>query len=754
MNRMRILLATIVILGTSAGISIFADTDPTIPAASPISISFVQGTAATISLAGTSNDGGSIIFATTTSPSHGTLSMIAGTDVIYTPDAGYAGTDSFSFVAIEGATTSPAALVSIEVRAPTPTGTVHVTVRDGTTIATSSSLTIPLTGTTSVSAGGAHDVGADSALAALVALDASSTEFSITDLSYSAGFASFLVNCISVPAASSSSDCYDWHYVVNGAAPAVGMDHYALKDGDTMYVYFGSPHTLALATTTVAVGSPLQVTAQTYDPVAGAYVPGTGLVVGAVTFNPDFSANEFATTTIGADGSGNLTLTATGTYEVGIRDDFYYPSQTITVTEAGSAPGTVGGFSGGSDPYAQTTFNIPSALTYLTSQQKPDGSFANDYITDWAAFAFAKYPGTARDKLVAYLKTHTPAFSNITDYERHAMALEALGISPFDGSPANAIQPILAAFDGTQIGDASLDTDDIFALFALMHAGYTVQTPFMKKIGTQVLSKQQPDGSWDGIPDTTAAAMLALGDFFEPGGLSPVLLGASFGRGQGYLVSQQQADGGWRNADSTSWVQTMINGVNLDDPAHAQSWATPSGKTPLNYLASQQQTDGGVRSLSEQSDTRAWSTAYAIVAASGQSWHSLMGYFTPPSASTGFSGGTNPYATTAAATSATSTATSTSVAASTTPSTASTTPTIATSTVSSIAVVAPSPASTPDQTITTNKPLKKMPAVSKKSQVTQAAASVLSQTQVATATEAQPSLFGRIVGWFRHLLGW
>jgi hypothetical protein len=483
-----------------------------------------------------------------------------------------------------------------------------------------------------------------------------------------------------------------------------------------------------------------------YNPVLHPYT------IGATQPNPDdpWTPLEIATSTVDASGKAIFTLTATGTYAFGIAEDFYFPTVTLLVTDPASTGGS-GGFSGGTDPYAQTTFNIPSALAYLASQQKPDGSFANDYITDWAAFAFAKYPGTSRDKLVAYLKTHTPSFSSVTDYERHAMALEALGLSPFDGSPVNTIQPILTAYDGTQIGDASLDTDDIFALYALLHAGYTVQTPLMQKIGAYVLSKQHPDGSWDGNPDMTAAALLAAGDFFAPGGLNPAQLGASFGKGQGYLVSQQQTDGGWSNPDSTSWVQTMINGVNLDDPAHAQSWATASGKTPLNYLASQQQTDGGVRSTSESPDTRAWSTAYATVAASAQSWHSLMGYFTAPLASTGFSGGTDPYATSTSPSGLT--ITPPPAATSTSSSATSTTPTIATSTARDIATVAFLATSTRADRQESKKPVKKI-SVSPKPQPAQQIAPVQTETQVASAAGAQPSIFGRIIGWFRHLLGW
>ena len=71
-----------------------------------------------ITLTGTDTDEGvTLEFATTTSPADGTLSLISGNQVTYTPNANFSGVDSFSFVADNGgeATSSPA------------TATIHVT---------------------------------------------------------------------------------------------------------------------------------------------------------------------------------------------------------------------------------------------------------------------------------------------------------------------------------------------------------------------------------------------------------------------------------------------------------------------------------------------------------------------------------------------------------------------------------------------------------------------------------------------------
>jgi squalene cyclase len=127
------------------------------------------------------------------------------------------------------------------------------------------------------------------------------------------------------------------------------------------------------------------------------------------------------------------------------------------------------------------------------------------------------------------------------------LALEALGINPYSGSPLDTISPIVTAYDGTQIGSASLDNDDIFALLALQYAGYTQQDDIIRKTAVFVISKQKADGSWDASADMTAAAIQALGALYTVPGYGPAL-----GKAQGYLAAHQQTTGGWDNADSTS----------------------------------------------------------------------------------------------------------------------------------------------------------------------------------------------------------
>jgi len=109
------------------------------------------------------------------------------------------------------------------------------------------------------------------------------------------------------------------------------------------------------------------------------------------------------------------------------------------------------------------------------------------------------------------------------------------------------------------------------------------------------------------------------------------LRGALWGCPRGrpsYLTSTQQQGGGWDNIDSTSWAQTAINGmieVRTAGYGSENAWTSSAGLLPTDALAKAQQPDGGV-----DSPNRAWSTSYALVAASGKSWNTVLGSFPKP----------------------------------------------------------------------------------------------------------------------------
>ncbi|MDB5187760.1 MAG: hypothetical protein JWO50_280 [Candidatus Kaiserbacteria bacterium] len=546
------------------------------------------------------------------------------------------------------------------------TGPYTITLPDlsATTTATTTAVT-PTAGGTPI------DIPALSVLANLVGLDATTGDFDITDLQYSSTYSSFYLRCISVPSVSSSPQCDNWQYTVNGFGPSVGSDVTTLHNGDNVYVYFGYPRSVTLSTTSTAIGNSFTATTQAYDPATNSFTPITGVTIGATQPNPSnpYSPIEIATSPVDTNGQAIITVNATGTYQVGIKEDYYFPTTDITITDAPATTTPVTG-GGGSGPIGitHTPFNVPLAVSYLVSQQNPDGSFGNDLYSDWGALALAATNAPTLSTMKSYMTTHVETYNSVTDYERHAMALEALGINPYTGSKTDTISPILAAFDGTQIGDSNLVTDDIFAIFALTHAGYNSSDTIIKKEAAFILSKQLPNGSWEGSVDVTAAAMQALGPLFDIPGVNRQL-----GPAIAYITGIEQPTGGWNNIDSTSWMVTTINTFNSFHVGQPSIWNSSLGYFPIDALGSAQQSDGAVRPVSDSANARVWSTSYAVVAASDMDWVRLLQQFPKPIPSVGSSGISVASSTTSTSSDqATSTATSTLPVATTTPITVST----------------------------------------------------------------------------------
>ena len=264
------------------------------------------------------------------------------------------------------------------------------------------------------------------------------------------------------------------------------------------------------------------------------------------------------------------------------------------------------------------TFDVAAALTFVGNKQHPDGSFGNDFVTDWAAIAVASADASGvREALRRYLLTYTPKLANITDYERHAMALMSLGIDPYVGTPTDYVTPIIAAFDGTQIGDALLVNDDIFALFPLLKAGFNNSDDIVGKTIAFIIMRQKPDGSWEESSDLTAAAIQAL----QPLSFVPDV-STTVAKAREYLHTTQETTGGWKNSFSTSWALQAIH--TLDE--NLSAW-TPGEYSPMNFLGLMQLSDGGLEPTSTDDATRIWATTYAIPAALGKSWNDILQSF-------------------------------------------------------------------------------------------------------------------------------
>jgi len=297
-------------------------------------------------------------------------------------------------------------------------------------------------------------------------------------------------------------------------------------------------------------------------------------------------------------------------------------------SSGGSTPSPSSSSSGGGGEYLQDRpFNVSTALNFLADNQNDDGSFSSALLTDWAAIAFGGAEGAgcgdwcqvAYKKLRTYLLSAKPELSSITDYERHVMALMALDIDPYAETGSDYITPIVDVFDGTQVGEASLVNDDIFALFPLLHAGYKKTDAMIENIVTFILSKQKLNGSWEGSVDLTAAAIQALSLFPVRSDVAEAIKKA-----EEFLRRNQNESGIFgSNSFSLSWVLQAIRslGQTPDD------WKK-SGVTPLGYLGVLQQEDGGVEPTIESANTRVWATSYAIPAALGKPWGAILHDFT------------------------------------------------------------------------------------------------------------------------------
>jgi hypothetical protein len=257
----------------------------------------------------------------------------------------------------------------------------------------------------------------------------------------------------------------------------------------------------------------------------------------------------------------------------------------------------------------EKTFSVEKALNYLSENRNKDGSFNSSLYTDWVAIAAAAADNKFLEESISnYFKINIFESNILTDNERHAMALMALNINPYNGTNINYIQRIIDSFDGTQFGDKTQDNDDIFALIVLKNAGYLPSDEIILKDIKFIISKQSADGEWGSV-DMTAAGLESLRGYEDIPGVQDSVLKA-----KNFLITNQKSDGSFENSFSTSWVmQSLFNDNNI-----------LKGES---YLIGKQQEDGGMEETIENKDTRIWATAYAIPAILHKYWGQILNNF-------------------------------------------------------------------------------------------------------------------------------
>ena len=486
-----------------------------------------------------------------------------------------------------------------------PTPKENFIIRDGDNLIWQGQVDLPLTGQVAITG---HNVDSRSVLGILYNIDQTNDSFSISDLPYSDAYGSFYLKCLTPK--DKTPLCENWQYAVGQTTPWTGIDKTMLTGGETVGIYFGTSHHVVLDKNNIYAGDTISATSEKYNYESNTWNPLSGVSIGLTLPNPNDEWNPTIVGTYPVDVNGNtkITINNINKYNLGIVEDYYFPSYFIVVSQV-----PVG--SGGSSGDISKTFSISGAISYLSSKQKSDGSFGDFLYTDWVAIGIetSSLGQDIKTKILDYFKNNPLNSSIVTDNERHAMALMALGINPYSGTSVDYISKITNNFDGVQFGDTSLDNDDIFALIVLSKAGYSSSDDKIIKDVNYLISKQSSDGSWGSI-DLTAAAVQALNNFRDINGVSD-----SISKALKFLTRSQQNDGGFGNSFSTSWA---IQGLFSESALYSAEI-----KKADDYLISKQQTDGGLENLTDDIDNRIWATAYSIPAILSKPWSSVINSF-------------------------------------------------------------------------------------------------------------------------------
>mgnify|MGYP001604722088 CR=1 FL=1 len=460
-------------------------------------------------------------------------------------------------------------------------------------------LGLPAAGTISLTDvnGVVQQVNSRSVLAVLSKIDETSNAFAISKLVYFNDFSAFYLQCMKIGGVEA---CDNWQYVVDATYPSIGMDSYVLSGGEQVHIYFGTPHQVVLSANAITAGGSFTAKAQEYRYQDDTWGFLTGVTIDVFQGN-SWDPTVIATKVVDANGEAVFAVSNPGTYSIAVKEDFYSPAVLLTVNPPSYS-------FGGPTQQTPEDFDVEKAVQFLAFNQNEDGSFGTGaMLIDWAALTLAAYvkETPVREKLKEYLLTSPDSGMLLTDYERRAMALMALGISPYGGTKTNYIAKIVDEFDGTQFGNPDLINDDIFALLPLLKAGYIVQDKEIASSVSFILSWQRPDGSWGGV-DMTAAAVQALS--LVPS--FPNVLDA-LEKARQYLKNQQEPSESFGNVYSTSWAMQALE------------------IKESSYLASRQAEDGGLEA-GDILANRIWATSYAIPAALGKSWGSVLTQFEKP----------------------------------------------------------------------------------------------------------------------------
>ncbi len=276
-----------------------------------------------------------------------------------------------------------------------------------------------------------------------------------------------------------------------------------------------------------------------------------------------------------------------------------------------------------------------AAVRYLERAQNADGGFgpapgasSTQMHTGWAALGLAAAGRNPRDverggrSVLDYMSANVARLrGDLGERTRTILALRAAGVSP----ARLGGRDLLGELVGAQERDGSfsgLVNTTAFAVLALRAAGRPVTDRAVRRGAAFIAGQANADGGFNfggrGGPsgaDDTGAALQALAAAGRR--RSRVVR-----RAAGWLERAQNPDGGFAlqagtsNAQSTAWaVQGLVAAGR--DPARVRRGGS---RSPLAYLRSLVGSDGAIRYSRTSTQTPVWVTAQALTALAGKAF--------------------------------------------------------------------------------------------------------------------------------------
>jgi energy-coupling factor transport system substrate-specific component len=270
---------------------------------------------------------------------------------------------------------------------------------------------------------------------------------------------------------------------------------------------------------------------------------------------------------------------------------------------------------------AASTGGTDAAAAWLEGAQNEDGGWGENpgadsaqEMTGWAMLGLEAAEVNPQDvssgsgkSPVEFLQGAIGEVQSPGDLARTILALEGAGVEPREFGGRN----LVAALLGKRRKDGSYEgwpNSTAYAVLALRSAGITNVTDSVEWLR----EVQNEDGGWG---DTAGAPSNADGTGTVLQALSPS--GNPAKKAVGYLRQVQQPGGGYRlggngalNTQSTAWAVEGLLAAGAD-PADFKR----GGKSALDYLEANQDADGHYRYSSKSDQSPVWVTGQVLVAA-------------------------------------------------------------------------------------------------------------------------------------------